>query len=404
MVADHAARLAGRRPRWQPAALLLCRQQGVHVASLHRRVQDVGQRELRTERIPETVVGIHVAGVYLAVVGAVIVGVALGVAFVKLAREEVGAEQARIEGADFLVGAAFDRDAAQQGVPRLGAAFFGRFEVLVGAQFAVEREQRLLGADVGRGGLGLHFGAGLEAHVGPVALAFALGHAREAFVMLVLPEPVLLERPVELDDEIVAEGFGVVDETLVVHPPRDLPFGGVDLHFAHGEIAVQHQVGVAFPGIGEAQVHAARGGCHFGGDAVVERHPVIVRFGDLVCVAEFRRTRVLVYDQLPDLGHERIDRIVAHPRAALVRLLESADLVDRVLVFPAFAVGAGLCAPGVHPVGHAGRGVSVAVAQFEFRVGALQRVHVLHVVLFLREGGRQRAEAEEACGGDLPER
>ena len=63
---------------------------------------------------------------YLAVVGAVIVGIALGVAFVELAREEVGAEQARIEGADLLVGAAFDCDAAQQGVPRLGAALWCR--------------------------------------------------------------------------------------------------------------------------------------------------------------------------------------------------------------------------------------------------------------------------------------
>ena len=397
VVAEHAARLARSGPRGEPAALLLRGQQRLHVAALHGGVQDVRQRELRAERVPEAVVGVHVPCVHLAVVGAVIVGVALGVALVELAREEVGAEQARVEGADLLVRAALHVDAAQQGVPRRRAALLGRLERLVGAQLAFERYERLLGADVGRGGLGLHLRAGLEAHVGSVAVARALGLAREDLVLAVLPRAPLLEGLVELDDEVVAEGLRMVHEALVIDPARDAPLLGVDLHLALGEVAVEHQIGrTALPGIGEAQVHAARGGRHFGRDAVVERHLVVVGLADLVRMAELRGARLLVHDQLADLGHERIDGVVAHPRAALVGLLEAADLVHGVLVFPPFAVRAGLRRPGVHGVGHRRGGIGVAVAQFEPRIGSLERVHVLHVVALLRRGGRQ---GEECRGG-----
>ena len=202
----------------------------------------------------------------------------------------------------------------------------------------------------------------------------------------------------------------MVHEALVIDPARDAPLLGVDLHLALGEVAVEHQIGrTALPGIGEAQVHAARGGRHFGRDAVVERHLVVVGLADLVRMAELRGARLLVHDQLADFGHERIDGVVAHPRAALVGLLEAADLVHGVLVFPPFAVRAGLRRPGVHGVGHRRGGIGVAVAQFEPRIGSLERVHVLHVVALLRRGGRQgrrvprrptgRIASEEAAAG-----
>ena len=57
MVAAHAARLAGERPRRQPAALLLSGQQRIHITALLRGMKDIGERKLAAEGIPESRIG-----------------------------------------------------------------------------------------------------------------------------------------------------------------------------------------------------------------------------------------------------------------------------------------------------------------------------------------------------------
>ena len=84
MVAAHAARLAGERPRRQPAALFLSGQQGVHITALLSGMQDIGERELAAEGVPKAVVGKHITVVNLSVVGTIIIRCAVLLDFVEL--------------------------------------------------------------------------------------------------------------------------------------------------------------------------------------------------------------------------------------------------------------------------------------------------------------------------------
>ena len=151
VVAQHASRLSGARPCGKPSQLLLLHvEHSLHVASLLSGVQNVGKRELRAEGIPKTVVGIHISVVYLAVVRAVIIRFAIPVKVVKTAREQVGAEQTRIEGAHVLIGAALHAHTVEQIVPHLEAARLCRLERAVASELAFKVKLRLCVAYVRR--------------------------------------------------------------------------------------------------------------------------------------------------------------------------------------------------------------------------------------------------------------
>ena len=111
-------------------------------------MQNVCQRELRAEGIPETIVGKHISVVDFTVVRAVIVRRPVLLDFIEHAREQIGTEQAGIERADFLVRPTFHVDSSQQVVPHLAATLLGGLKGLVGTKLRFQRHQRLLGRDI----------------------------------------------------------------------------------------------------------------------------------------------------------------------------------------------------------------------------------------------------------------
>ena len=110
---NHTAVLIGERPRGKPAELLVAIEHRVHIAALHRGMQDAGQRELGPECIPKTGVRIIIAGVDLVVVRAPVVGIALGVILEERAGEDARTEEARIEGLQVLLIIIFHEYAAE---------------------------------------------------------------------------------------------------------------------------------------------------------------------------------------------------------------------------------------------------------------------------------------------------
>ena len=132
VVTTHTARFARERPRGQPAALLLSGQQCIHITALLRGMQNIGKWELAAEGIPEAVVGKHIAVVNLTVVRTIVIRCAVGIYLVKLAREQVGTEQAAIEGTQLLLSAALHLYAAQQFLPNIMPAFLGLLQGFIG--------------------------------------------------------------------------------------------------------------------------------------------------------------------------------------------------------------------------------------------------------------------------------
>ena len=151
MVAAHAARLAWAGPCRQPPDLLLGVEEGLHVAPLLRRMQDVCQGELAAECVPKAIVREHVAVVDLAVVGTIIIRCAVLLDFIELAGEEVSAEEAGVERAKLFLCSAFHSDTVQQGVPRLKAPFLCLLQGFVGSQLAFQYQYSLFVANVRRG-------------------------------------------------------------------------------------------------------------------------------------------------------------------------------------------------------------------------------------------------------------
>ena len=240
----------------------------------------------------------------------------------------------------------------------------------------------LLG-DIATGGAGLDAGAGLEAEVAAVAFAAAAVAIRLELCLIFLgavPNAVVENRLVELDDEVAAEVLAVVDEALVVDPTRHLPLFGIDAELAHLGIAVDDEEGILAFGVGEAQMHAALRRGHLGTDAVVEGDAVVVRMSLFLAVAEGGAALVWIDFQFAGLGEESIDGVVADPGRALVALPESADLVGVVEVLEALTVRPRLRRPHVLGVGHGGGGERVAVGETEVGVRTLQRIDVLHEV------------------------
>lgn len=287
VVAQHASRLSGARPCGKPSQLLLLHvEHSLHVASLLSGVQNVGKRELRAEGIPKTVVGIHISVVYLTVVRAVIIRFAIPVKVVITAREQVGAEQTRIEGAHVLIGAALHAHTVEEIVPHLEAARLCRLERAVASELAFKVKLRLSVAYVRRRCLCLHLAAGTELDVHTRALALGVGLAAEGTVVLVLPRAVVGKSLVELHHKVAAEVLRMVHKAVVAHPSAYLTPLCVYLHLAGVGIAVYHKKCVLPLGVRETQMHAPVGGSHLGGYAIVERHLIIMRTSHLVVVTE----------------------------------------------------------------------------------------------------------------------
>ena len=207
----------------------------------------------------------------------------------------------------------------------------------------------------------------------------------------------ILERLVELNDEIVLEIAGH-SAAVARGVARNAVVGGVDLDMRAAVESVDHHIRIFRLGEREAEQRRAVGGRQLHHHVVLGQiYFIVVCFGLLALVREPARALVLVELGRADHGHERELAEVVDPRAGLVRLLESAYLVIGVHVLPSVTHLSRLGSPEVHtPRTRDGR-VCVTGGEFERRLRADQRIHVIdgRKLLLLRSRGEKRSRGEQ---------
>ena len=263
------------------------------------------------------------------------------------------------------------------------STYFGGFQILIFTQFVVQCNHSLLCADIGRSSLCLYFRSFLKFDISTIAFAFSFQLSGKHLIFLIFPYAIIFKCFIELHDEVATECLGVVYKTLVIHPTGYLSFYRINFNFAHIRISVNHQISVSGRGIGKTQMHAAGSRSHFGSNAIIERYFVIMGLGYFIVMTELRGPFILIHNQFSYHRHKGIYSIITHPRAALMRLTESPDIIDCILIFPAFSVLSCLCRPCMHGIRHTCGRVCIAITQAEMRVGTLQCIDILHEILHL---------------------
>ena len=109
---------------------------------------------------------------------------------------------------------------------------------------------------------------------------------------------------------------------------------------------------------------------------------IVMRQRRLAFVREPACTLALVKYNLACYRHQRELSVVIYPRARLVRLLKAVYPVRGVGVLPSVAHLVCAWSPEIHTPWHGNGWVGVACRQFERRLRAHQRIHILHVVAF----------------------
>ena len=95
-----------------------------------------------TERIPESIIGIHIAILYLPIVRTVIDRFPLSVELIKFAGEEQGPVEARVKGTQLLLAASLRFTSSQITVPFF-SGFFSHLGKALASHFATEIDKRL---------------------------------------------------------------------------------------------------------------------------------------------------------------------------------------------------------------------------------------------------------------------
>ena len=106
IIADHAATVSRTRPFGKETTFLVSIDQSFLNFPVYRRIHQIKKRKQTTECIPETRIGVHIAGKHFPIIGAVVNGSTLLVQLVKSTGEKQRAVQAGIESAESFVDAA----------------------------------------------------------------------------------------------------------------------------------------------------------------------------------------------------------------------------------------------------------------------------------------------------------
>ena len=383
VVAHHAAAVSGRGPFGQEAALAVGVGQTGLDLGIDRRIDQVEQREERTEGIPEARIGIHVAREHLAVVGAVVYDLAVGRHLIELAGEEHRTVETRIEGAVLVDAAALDLDGTQHLVPALAGLLLHPIEVHVTQ--LLEILESLLARDERRGDADVHLLAarGREVHLGHGVVTLdrlaALGveHLAAGFVgSRRVGQLEAAEGLVEGHHEIVAEVLG---HTAAV--ARSVSGDGAVVDHLDCRPAVEgidHHPALAALGEGEAHDGGTLGRRNLGLDVVVGQvDRIVIGLGRLRLVREPALPRLLVQLVVPAHGHHRELSVVVDPRRRLVRLFQAAERVRPVGVGPAVAHLARLGRPEVHAPRQSDGRIGVARRKGEIGLRTHQSRHIL---------------------------
>ena len=404
VVAHHAAAVARRGPFGQEAAFAGRVGQSLLDFGVHRRIDQIEQREQTAERVPEPGVGIHVAGEHFAVVGAVVHDLARSGHFIEFTREKHRTVQARIEGAHLLFGAALDLDAAQHFVPALLRLGLDGLEV-VGPQLP-EILNGLFGRDERRShaGADLLAAAGREVHLrhGVSArhrlAAVGIEQAAAGFVLAgSVGQLDGRERRIEAHDEVIAE---IIRNAAAVARGVTHDRAGVE----HADLrtaveGVDHNARLVAFGKGEAHHRGTFGRGDLGADVVVGQiDPVIVGLRHLGLVRIPARAGLFVQLIIPAHGHQRELAVVVDPRRGLVGLLEAPDPVRPVGIGPAVAHLAGLGRPEVHTPRQSDGRIGIARRKREIRLRAYQCRNIVRRTLRESLPGRRARTAGQNGG------
>ncbi len=216
-----------------------------------------------------------------------------------------------------------------------------------------------------------------------------------AFADLIITDSRLIsKRLVKHDDEIVAE--------VLRHPSavtsriaNDLVFFGYDLDIRTTVESIDNHIRVVRFGESEAKHGGTFRRRDFRHNVMVSQiHPVIIRFCHFRLMGKPAGTFILVKHHFTGNGHNGKLSVIVDPRAGLMSLLETTDLVRVVCVRPAVSHLSGLWHPEIHTPGHGNRRISITCRERNFRLASDQRIHVIHQVLFVGRIHRKEAAAK----------
>ena len=382
-----------RSPFGQEAALTAgVGQSGLNLG-VDRGIDEVQQREQAPERIPKTRIGVYITRQHLAVVGAVVHGVARSVDLVEFSREESGAVKARVEGAVLVRSTARNLYFTKNLVPAFLRFCFYGFEIVL-AQLLEIPESLFLG-DERRGNTRRDL---LAAAGGKIDRRYGMStlDAQTLDLVCSVEDPETLDGLVEADDEVIAEIFGHA-AAVARRVTRNSPFVA-DPHARPAVESVDHHARLIRFGEREAHHGGAFGRGHFCDNVVVgEVNRIIIRFGRLRLVREPALAGVFIDPVFAPHGHQRKLSVIVDPRRGLVGLLEPPDGMRPVGVSPSVAHLARLGRPEVHTPRQGNRRIGVACRKRIVRLGSDQRRDVFR-------GARQGFVAGSCCGtrGTVP--
>lgn len=172
-------------------------------------------------------------------------------------------------------------------------------------------------------------------------------------------------------------------ESPIVYIAGDPVVRYIDLYLTGFRIAIQYEKSVSLRGKGKTEMSGTGSWRELRGNTILQRNLIIMRLGNFLIMRERSRPFGLINNQFR-YRHQREYPVISHPRATLMRRLETPDRSGRVLVFPTITILPGLWRPAIHGIGNRRSRVGISPTQFVSRVCSLQSIYVLYQV-FLRK-------------------
>ena len=156
-------------------------------------------------------------------------------------------------------------------------------------------------------------------------------------------------------------------ESPIVYIAGDPVVRYIDLYLTGFRIAIQYEKSVSLCGKGKTEMSGTGSWRELRGNTILQRNLIIMRLGNFFIMRERSRPFGLINNQFR-YRHQRKYPVISHPRATLMRRLETPDRSGRVLVFPTITILPGLWRPAIHGIGNRRSRVGISPTQFVSRV------------------------------------
>ena len=381
IIADHAATVSRTRPFGKETTFLVSIDKSLLNFPVYRRIHQIKERKQTTECIPETRIGVHIAGKHFPIIGAVVNGSTLLVQLVKSTGEKQRAVQAGIESAVLVEVSALHFNLAQHIVPSITSFLHQRVKT-VRTQFE-QVPLSLSVADKRRSNTCMHNLAFLRLKSDNRTCMGSLLLFLRFLNYTVFNRSGICKRFVELYNKVVSEILrytaavtgGISDDPVLFRYNPDI---GTAVE------SIYHHIGMFIFRKCETEQHGTFGRSKLRHHIVLRQiYLIIMRQRNLTFMREPACTFVLIENRLPGNRHNGELPVIVYPWTGLVRLLEASDFIGRIDILPAIPHFSGLRCPKIHSPRTRNGGIGVSGRKLECGLSAHQRIYILYPILSL---------------------